>query len=270
MLLKKEVYLKYFEGESKENFINIDINIFDQLSELMGEDKLATDKQRTFAFAYYCLITYLWKYSKYGGSQTYSVADIKNILLISESTKVYDHIIKRDGVLDNAKFTETTRDLPIATVFDEFNNIQVQTLSSLNDKEYSNSFLERLGKRFYCKKPLHQYERDGKEGLLYSRDDAFQVTSFEIIRFLLCKELSFDAFYLYMVFKLKFKMVKKDTMVISSSELEKYIGYKSRKINELVGKLVHIGAIENTVERIKDEKGKFTTVNYYKFNGIKI
>lgn len=242
MLIDKEIFDKFFKGDNKRNFINIDINSFDEFNKLLATGDIKNNRHKTFAFSYYCLVSYLWKYSKYS-TQKIGVQDIKRIMLLGEGDKRIDYIIKKGGVLDLFGFTETTRDFPVATTFDENNIICVKTLKDL-DNETSKAFLSQCDKRYTCKKPLPQYSRNGKAGLMYSKDDVIPVSVFELTRTILCPEIGFDGFYVYMFIKYRCKMVAYSDLKIFYAELEKHIGYKKRRIRELINALSTVGMIK--------------------------
>ena len=260
MLIDKELFDKFFKGDNSRNFINIDINTFDEFNRLLATGDIKNNRHKTIAFSYYCLVSYLWKYSKYS-SQIISVQDIKRILLLGEGDKRIDYIIKKNGVLDSHGFTETTRDFPIATIFDENNMICVKTLKDL-DEESAKFFLSQCGKRYTCKKPIPQYKRDSKDGLMFSKDDVVPVSVFELTRTLLCPEISFDGFYVYMYIKYRCKMVCYSDLSIFYAELERHIGYKKRRIRELIKALTNAGMIR-VESQYEHENNRISRNNTY-------
>ena len=248
MLIDKELYERFFKGDNKNNFINIDVNNFDEFNKLLATGDIKNNRHKTFAFSYYCLVSYLWKYSKYG-EQEINVQDIKSILQLSVGDKRVDYLIKKNGVLDLFGFTETTRDFPMATTFDEDNMIEVKTLKDLGE-ETEKSFLAQYNNKYACKKPLLQYNRKDKAGLMFSKDDVVPISVFELTRTLLCPEISFDGFYVYIYLKYRCKMINYSDLRIFYAELEKHIGYKKRRIRELINALSNIGMI-----RVESEYG---------------
>ena len=242
MLIDRELFDEFFKGDSDSNFINIDINTFDEFNELLAKGDIKNNRHKTFAFSYYCLVSYLWKYSKYG-KQEINTQDIKRILHVNPSEKRMNYLIKKNGVLDLFGFTETTRDFPISTTFDDSNIITVKTLKNVRE-DLAKSFLEQYNNRYTCKKPLLQYSRGSKVGLMFSKDDVIPITIFELTRTLLCPDISFDGFYVYVYIKYRCKMVAYDSINIFYEELERNIGYKKRRIRELINNLELAGMLK--------------------------
>lgn len=266
-MIDTELHEKYFKDDNIENFVNIDIAVFKGFKKLRDSGCFESNKHVTFAFSYYCLISYLWKYAKYG-KQEFNANDIKSILGISKTNRKYDYIFKKGGVLDDKRLTETTRDFPISVTFDNYKNIIINTLSMLEDEAIAKDFLKNYNNRYTCKKPLHQIKRKTKDGLLYSNNDAMKVTILEFTRFLLDKEFGMDVFYLYLFIKLKFKVIKKDEMNILMSELEEQLGFERKKIREMMGKLKDIGILDIRTEQEVSDNGVAIKKNYYKFKQV--
>ena len=259
MLIDKDLYNNFFKKDNRDNFINVDINSFELFNELQASGKLKGTRHKTFAFSYYWLVSYLWKYSKYGYREI-NAQDIKRILGVNPTEKRLDYIIKKKGVLDSVGLTETTRDFPINTTMSE-EGIKVTTLSSL-DEEIAQDFSKRYGSRYVCKKPLLQYERDGKVGLMFSKDDTLSISVFEFTRCVLCPEIGFDGFYVYAYLKYRIKMLGNQGVNIYYAELERQIGYKHRRVRSLIQNLVLAGLIDVKTE-MKHEEGKIVQNNTY-------
>ena len=260
MLIDKDLYNNFFKKDNRDNFVNVDINTFELFDDLVATGKLKVNRHRTFAFSYYWLVSYLWKYSKYGYREINN-QDIKRILGVSPVEKRMDYITKKKGVLDSIGLTETTRNFPINTTITEQDGIVVTTLSDVDD-EIAQDFLKNYNSRYECKKPLLQYERDGKAGMMFSKDDVLSISVFEFTRCVLCPEIGFDGFYVYAYLKYRVKMLGKQAVNIYYAELEKQIGYKHRRIRTLVQNLVLAGLIEVKTE-IRHEDGKVSQNNTY-------
>ena len=261
MLIDKKLFERYFKSDNKSNFINLDINTFDLFNKLMVEGRFKNNRHKTFSFSYYWLVSYLWKYSKYGNIEI-TTQDIKTILGVSPTEKRMDYIIKNGGLLDSIGLTETTRDFPVCTTFDNNGTIEVTTLSMLN-KEIAQSFLCTLNNRYMCKKPLLQYKRDGKAGLMYSRDDVFSISIVEFTRCVLCPEIGFDGFYVYAYLKYRVKMLGNHAVKICYKKLEEEIGYKHRRIRVLIQNLITAGLVEVNHD-FEHEDSKILKINNYK------
>ena len=260
MLIDEDLYNNFFKKDDRDNFINVDINTFELFSDLMATGKLKVNRHRTFAFAYYWLTSYLWKYSKYGYREINS-QDIKRILGISPIEKRMDYITKKKGLLDSIGLTETTRDFPVSTTYVEGEGLKVTTLSDI-DKGIAQDFLKKSGNQYACKKPPLQYKRDGKAGMMYSKDDVLSISIFEFTRCVLCPDIGFDGFYVYAYLKYRVKMLSNKPVNIYYAELEREIGYKHRRIRILIQNLVLAGLLEVKTE-LKHKDGKLMQHNTY-------
>lgn len=262
VLVDKELFEKFFKDDNRANFINLDINTFDVLNKLMAEGQLKNNRHKTFAFSYYWLVSYLWKYSKYGSIKI-DTQDIKTILGIANEKRM-DYIIKKNGLMDSVGLTETTRNFPICTSFDDYGVINVSTLSDF-DEEDAKYFLSLFNSRYTCKKPLLQYERNGKAGMMFSRDDVFSISILEFTRCVLCPEIGFDGFYIYAYLKFREKMLGGSAVKICYTKLESEIGYKHRKIRTLIQNLVSANMIQIVHQEKKEgEDYRLARINSYK------
>lgn len=260
MLIDKKLYQQYFEKDKKDNYINLDLGIFNHFKLMTDTGAIKNNSHRTFAFAYNWLVSYLWKYSKYG-IQEINTQDIKSILGVSPQEQRVNYLIKKDGVLDKVGYTETTRDFPISTDLTGDDGIKITQLSDM-DEFLSKMFLKQYSKRYTCKKPLLQYQREGKKGLMYSKDDTIPISIFEFTRCVLCSEIGVDGFMIYCYLKYRSKMFGYAPVTVFNNEIVDAIGFKERKIRTLVHNLELAGMIK--VERKTTYKdGAFTKNNTY-------
>lgn len=241
MLINRELFEMYFKKDSKDNFANMDIHMFSILNEWIEEGSIKNQKHKTFTFAYYWLISYLWKYGKYG-ERLLSIKEIKTILGSSPIEKRLDYIVKKKGLLDVKGYTEATKDYPIYSSFGE-SNIELTMLSDI-DEDIQKELIDNFGKNYFVKKPIMMLQRKDKNGLMFSNDDALKLSIFEFTRIVLCQELGVDGFYVYSWLKLKAKMSCKQIVNVYYSEMESDIGFKERRLRELLKGLEDAGLIK--------------------------
>ncbi len=201
MLVNKEVYKKFFEKDNKENFLNMDIGIFNTINDLFSKGEIKRTSHKMITFSYLWLVGYLWKYSKYNNMEI-NTKDIKIILGLSPIEKRIDYLIKKDGLLDSIGMLETTRDFPIYSNFDKNKGIEITKLSNLS-KDMMEDYLKRYNSRYTCKKPLFQYTREGKVGLMFSKDDTIPISVLEFTRIVLCPDLGVEGLYVYAYIKMR-------------------------------------------------------------------
>jgi|GEM_PF-2705561 len=261
MLIDKKLYQQYFEKDKKDNYINLDLGIFNHFKFMVDTGLIKQNSHRTFAFAYNWLVSYLWKYSKYT-NQEINTQDIKTILGVSPQEKRVNYLIKKDGVLDKVGYTETTRDFPISTDLTGDDGIKITQLSDI-DKLLADIYLKKYNSRYTCKKPLLQYHREGKEGLMYSKDDTIPISVFEFTRCVLCSEIGVDGFMIYCYLKYRSKMLGYAPVTVFNNEIVDAVGFKERKIRELIQNLELAGMIEVN-RKVSKKNGAFVKSNTYK------
>ncbi len=253
-VLSNKLFSEYVDRESRT--VNIHIEIFDDLLRWNNKGEIKKQQDVCFIFSYWWLINYLWKYAKYG-EYVIRVSDIKEMLNVSPTTKSYDYIIKKNGLLDNKEWTDNVTNYPIAYTYDghiEFT--MIHDIISSNDFERE-LYYQYYGKNYLVKMPLLAYERLDddylKEGTIWSKEDVFTLTFREFDLCVNDPELGLLGFYLYAYIKLKYKMYGESVVGITYKEFEKYSGYKERKIRKVLYELKDMGFIHidsNTERRI--------------------
>ncbi|AND39531.1 hypothetical protein [Cytobacillus oceanisediminis] len=171
-----------------------------------GQNEGANSTHIAFAYSYYYFITWLYRYVKYGQFKI-NVEDIKEILGYARTSVEVDYIIKKNGILDQINYTQTTTDYPIAWEMDDFNGLEFMLLSDAEPETRTLMYREK-GRNYKVKYPvkhfhrsLETYESGEMDGLFFEPYD-FDVIPFEI--FLFCmgkKELGVRGFYLYCYIK---------------------------------------------------------------------
>lgn len=259
LLIDKEKFDTHFRKDDKKNFVNFDIDIFNELNNMSDVGFFKVNKNKIFTFGYIWLVSYLWKYSKYGENK-YDVGTIKSILGSSAEDKRLDYLVKRNGVLDKQGYTEPSRDFPITTSF-EGDVVVITTVNDIGENE-KKDYLKNYGNRYFCKKPLKQYGRNGKPGLMFSRDDTFSLTVSEFTRTVLCREIGVDGFYLYAYIKLKLKITNSSKVLIWFTELKEVTGFCDKTIRKYINSLQAAGMISKETVVGKSIDGHIKT-SYY-------
>lgn len=95
------------EWSRKETVIHIPNEIFNDL-----QNNIKSSAHVAFAYSYYFLINYLYKYVKYGKDYKFTQSAIKKFLGYNPANKRIDYIIKKDGILDEIGYTKTITDYP--------------------------------------------------------------------------------------------------------------------------------------------------------------
>lgn len=197
-------FLQIDKKEFKIFIPNEIFNDFKSCNELNGSEHIS------FAYTYYYLISWLFRYAKYGlGNVKIDVKFIKQLLGYNATTKTVDFIIKKDGILDQLDYTYSSTDYPIAWTYDN-GDIDFDMYSELDSdmKKYLNK-----GKNYKIKVPVKGLYRseDSKEDN-YMDGTFYDVSNTHLIEFdifMKCMsehELGCIGFYLYGYLKSKFQI----------------------------------------------------------------
>jgi len=168
--------------------------------------------QIAFAYSYIYYITYLYRYCKHIDNDGNKVTQehIKEYLGYSPKNKKIDYIIKKGGILDNLRYTETTTDYPIQFLYDDNDLILFETISYF--KEYIKNFNDR---NFKIKKPLKSFYRTPYDcqhkfltGTFYSVENTHRI-DYNTFHFIIHNnELGALGFYIYSFLKHKNNIYK--------------------------------------------------------------
>lgn len=185
--------LEYNELESKLFIPNEIFSDFKSLGE-KGSSHVA------FAYSYYYLISWLYRYAKYGNKKI-DVGMIKEILGYYSKNKKIDYLIKKDGVLDQLGYTFSDTDYPIGWNYDE--SLSFTMLSDLDDDSKKMLRIDR-GRNYKIKVPVkgiwrdNESEKEGYENGTFYEIENTHMIPFEV--FMECmedEELGVIGFYLY-------------------------------------------------------------------------
>lgn len=184
----------------KNKIIKVDKNLINEFIELLEKGEFKNNLHMEFAFSYNFLITYLWKYAKYG-EKLIDTKKIKEILGTNKTYTGYDYIIKRNGVLDISGITETTRDFPIAYDYnEELKYVQLLKVSDLGQE--GKDYLNQLGKRFSVKKPVYIQNKINKNIIsVDNSENSFDVSLDEFSRCINNNKIGTGGFLLYCYLK---------------------------------------------------------------------
>lgn len=208
----------HFEGIKFQDG-NVDIkmpnSIFKTLSTNIKSDKgRANSLQISFTYSYLVAIAFLYRFTYYidMNNETYiQNGDIKELLGYSKTTKSVNKIIKKGGITDILKLTETTKDCPIAYIRnpkEKINGIPIiEYLTIMELKENKGRYninynkIENIvkNKNYEVKEPLFLTTRfdDNEYGTSYSLERTHAITIDEFIRFISDKDLNNISFMIY-------------------------------------------------------------------------
>lgn len=123
--MKRAELVNYRKGEGS---ILIPNEIFDDL-----QGAIEQTTHVAFAYSYYYLITYLYRYSKYVETK-FTQPMLKEFLGFSPKNKQLDYIIKKGGILDSIGYTRSTTDYPVAYTLDSQKHPEFTLMSEWKKK----------------------------------------------------------------------------------------------------------------------------------------
>lgn len=239
----------------KEHYLLMPNEVF----EIMVKDVELNRKNAphiAFAYSYLFLITWLYRYAKYGmmASQDITKANLFRLLGVSSTSKEYDYIIKKAGVLDRLGLTATLSytEAPIrwrTTEEDRHGYPEFFCFNELDESIKKIMLNGQTTKRLQIKEPLlatgfrNPLNESGCDeeynGTFYEEGKQYtHLIDFEV--FLECmsnKKLGYSAFYLYAF--MKSRMGADSVVAISLDGITKYSGVlpstRDKYLRELKG-----------------------------------
>jgi hypothetical protein len=229
---KLNTYLQYQEKESHLYIPNEIFNDFRVLHD-KGSSHVA------FAYSYYYLISWLYRYCKYGHLNI-DVKMIKGILRYNSTYKKLDYLIKKNGLLDEMGYTLSSTDFPYSWDFND-GDIEFHLLSGL-DVDDRKRILDQKGRNYKIKVPVkglwrnQESEQEGDYNGTYYDISRTHLVEFEIFTECMSKnELGCVAFYLYGYLKWKCGMY--DGYDVSYKQMEKETGINYRTLERYLDEM---------------------------------
>ncbi|MEK4030760.1 hypothetical protein MKZ02_19780 [Pseudobacillus sp. FSL P4-0506] len=203
---------KYLQFDEKQNDIFIPNEIFEDF-------KTIKKNHIPFAFSYYYLTNWLYRYAKYGFvAELLTQKELKQILGYSPIYKPVDYLIKKNGVLEQMKYLETTNEIPTTWEMGHSFQYDISEDLAFNYYEYDaemNEYGVNFPNRYVIKKPIRaftrhvndeeaqeDYENDYIDGTFY---DVSNTTLIPFEVFLFCMEneqIGCTGFYLWSYLKM--------------------------------------------------------------------
>ena len=202
--MNKSNIIELLQYNDKENKVFMPNEIFEDIS-IMG---FKTIEHKSFVYSYYYLLLWLYRYTKYGNIKI-TVQDIKEVLGYNKKYDVLDYIIKKDGLLDQLGYTESTTDFPYHWNME--NGLEFNYFSEM-DLEMRKTISR--GRNYKIKVPVKGIHRDSEsrsegieDGVFYDIANTHMV-DFEV--FAECMEkVGCKGFYVYGYLKWKCDIYKK-------------------------------------------------------------
>ncbi|MCY9588635.1 HTH domain-containing protein [Paenibacillus chitinolyticus] len=202
-------------------------------TELKNTDKIKSATNIAFAYCYYCLNCYLFRYCKYGNAYWFTKETLIEMLGFARNNKTFDYLIKKNGLLDRLGLTETVSDLPVQSEFDD-QFVSFIMYKALNDKE-----IFTLPHKYTVKKPIkafRRYEDDVFDGTFYDISNTHLFSIHRFIQIISNPDLGAIGFFMfqYLLYNCaKFPSGYFITLIRLSEELSLSTGTIQKYINNL-------------------------------------
>jgi len=216
-----EDYLKFYETE---NALYMPNEIFDDL-----QKNIQKSIHIPFAYSYYYLLSWLYRYAKYG-TIAITNKEIKQILGYHPENSEMNYLMKKNGLLDQIGYTITDKNFPLLWIYDG----DQLDFEMLYDQENKDDFLIGRNRKYTIKFPVKCFYRtkdslnnNVKDGTFYSIENTHYVP-FKV--FLFCmnnKDIGTIGFYLWAYLKMQNQLYN-GTYDVSLSQLAKEINLSER------------------------------------------
>jgi hypothetical protein len=227
--------IKTLQYYKKESAIYMPNEIFRDL-----QNNIKKSLHIPFAYSYYYLVTWLYRYAKYG-SINVDNKDMKEILGYNKDYKPVDYIIKKNGILDLMEYTYTAKDYPISwevndnylnfSMLSDFDEETIRTIKETKSRKYTIKF---PNKAFFRTK--ESQEDNYEDGTFYDISTTHLVP-FEVFTFCMDKkEIGCTGFYLWSYLKMK-NQIFTNGYDISLPKLSKQTGISYRTMCEYLSSL---------------------------------
>jgi hypothetical protein len=226
--------------------IYIPNEIFNDFKNRIG---VSTPSHLAFAYSYYYLSCYLYRYTKYGLGDKFSDREILSYLGYSPSTKKLNYITKKNGILDQMGYTITTNNFPVLWGLDE-HELPEFTLYKEFCQNNPELVINPQNKNFKIKFPLKAFHRHDwsiedrlHDGTFFEADNTHSINVEKFIKIMSNDNLGTTGFYVYGF--LVYKCDKHNNSYMTTFDyLNSDIGISVRTLKDYVKELCASGFIK--------------------------
>lgn len=237
--------LKYNEYQNK---LYIHNEIFEELKLLHSKGS----SHVAFAYTYFYLISWLYRYTKYG-ELNIDVKLIKEILGYNATNKKLDYLIKKGGLLDEIGLTETSTDYPLLWTFED-GELEFTMLSDF-DEDIRKLYQNQKGKNYKIKVPVKGLNRNSENGTFYDIYYTHEM-KFDLFTYCMESELGCSGFYIYGYLKYRCDKFKEYTS--SVERIGQDLGMSKNTVDKYLTMLCREGMVKYKSNECKLVDGEFT------------
>ncbi|MCM3202898.1 hypothetical protein [Paenibacillus illinoisensis] len=231
-----------------ESWLNVSESVNVQMPNEIFEDlskaEFKSFNHKCFAYAYYYLISYIYRNALYGGeTDQFSQHNIINVFTSDKSAVSY--ITKTKGILDSINYTKATTDYPVTYyMYDgilEFGLIK-ELRKKLPNLEMNHS------PRFCVKEPIKAMTRFDDEdytGTFYSFQNTHKMNVEDFIRIISDKKLGHVGLYVYGYISMMCDKYN-NKFQITNAQLGDLVGCSERTMKKYTQRLEELNLIATT------------------------
>jgi hypothetical protein len=202
----------------------------------------------SFAYGYTYLCTWLYRYCNFFQTEPITQERLKEIMGYTATYKNLDYIIKKNGLLEQLGYLETTTDYPLTWEMDEDKILNFQTVKTY--KLEFGKIPETTSRNFKVKLPTKAFHRTNEslesqllDGTFYDVYSTHMI-SIEVFMYCMAKEdIGVIGFYLYAFIKNKNDLFQAG-VDISLKEIADQTGIKATTLTTYLTRLKEFNMID--------------------------
>lgn len=223
---------------------SVNVQMPNEIFEDLNRAGFKSFNHKCFAYAYYYLISYLYRNALYGNNtEEYSQQNI--IKVFTENKSSLSYITKSGGILDEIGYTKTTTDYPVTYYMDdgilEFGFIK-ELRKKIPELEMNHS------PRFCVKEPVKGMTRfDGEEytGTFYSFQNTHKIDIKCFRTIITDNVLGHVGLYIYGYIRMMCDRYD-NKFQITNAQLGEFVGCSERTMKKYTQRLEQLNLIEST------------------------
>ncbi|MGQ7276621.1 hypothetical protein ACT91Q_01490 [Brevibacillus thermoruber] len=231
-------------------------SIFTELKRAMvGHEKNKSSKHIPFAYAYVFIISYLWRYAKFGSSTNdydYTEKELKRLLGVNEVSKGFDYITKKGGILEQLDYIRKESDYPVSVKLDDNNLLEFTMYSEIID--YIPHELKQSRRNRKVNFPVRGYyfcpeseEDDYEDGYFFEIENTHEVSIETFLHCMSKEDIGLEGFYVFQYLSYQSNNGKR-FWNCPQNYFESEFGINAKMVREKIKALEAYNMIENTHE----------------------
>lgn len=233
--------------------------IFIDLKNWVKTGDLKSIQHQEFAYSYYWLLAYLWRYSYYS-EEKIGQPEIKKILGYNSNEKRLNYIIKKNGLLNEMSYTFPTSNYPVSWHMRTGEDVE---FDMLNDFEYYDRELltPNKSRNFFVQSPLKHLGDSENDGIYWNSSNTHILNSNIFTVCMSNSKLGCAGFYLYGLLVYIRDKSMSSVFHCANETLVTYTGWSLERIIRLTNELEKTSTLSKE-QRVKT-KGSVNEYNIF-------